>query len=101
LPVVSSGEVDFVIDSSLYWGIELLILGSDVGSHVSRFAPGGIYAPLQLTDYLVVDFRRGPVSRLGRFDRRVSVFLSRDYSTCDVVQDNEIISNICLQTDDN
>lgn len=51
-----SGEVDFFIDGTLRWGIELLIQGRHPLAHVERFAENGKYAGLGCRDYMVVDF---------------------------------------------
>ncbi len=53
-----NGENDFIIDGSLRWGVELLVQGSGVGEHVSRFeADTGKYAPLRMKDHIIVDVR--------------------------------------------
>jgi hypothetical protein len=53
----TSGEIDFYIDGNLRWGIELLIKGSKLKEHISRFEVGGLYYPLAVNQFAVVDFR--------------------------------------------
>jgi hypothetical protein len=53
----TSGEIDFYIDGNLRWGIELLIKGSKLKEHISRFEVGGLYYPLAVNQFVVVDFR--------------------------------------------
>jgi hypothetical protein len=53
----TSGEIDFYIDGNLRWGIELLIKGSKLKEHISRFQVGGLYYPLAVNQFAVVDFR--------------------------------------------
>ncbi|POM71661.1 Crinkler (CRN) family protein [Phytophthora palmivora] len=43
-----------------FWGIELLREGSYLDERIDRFAPGGPYSLLQLSDYCLVDLRRVP-----------------------------------------
>ncbi|TMW65345.1 hypothetical protein Poli38472_007987 [Pythium oligandrum] len=55
----STGFIDFTVEcGDNFWGIELLREGSALDEHIGRFAPGGSYSLLQLSDYCLVDFRR-------------------------------------------
>jgi hypothetical protein len=55
------GAIDFYLNSSLRWGIELLVNGVGIGEHISRFTPAeGKYVALAVSDFIVVDFRRNP-----------------------------------------
>lgn len=79
------GEIDFYLNSSLRWGIELLVNGDGIGEHISRFTPpNGKYVALAVNDYAVVDFRRNPVGRpanILRHSNRITVFFKdNDYS---------------------
>jgi hypothetical protein len=46
----TSGEIDFYIDRNLRWGIKLLIKGSKLKEHISRFEVGGLYLLLWISD---------------------------------------------------
>lgn len=50
------GSLDVYI-SRLHFGLELLVDGSKLSEHTSRFAPNGKYASLKCADYLIVDCR--------------------------------------------
>ena len=80
-----AGEIDFYLNSSLRWGIELLVKGGGIGEHISRFTPpNGKYVPLAVRDYAVVDFRRnstGQPTSISRYPNRITVFFKdNDYS---------------------
>jgi len=83
-----NGEIDFFINGSLRWGVELLIQGSGVGEHISRFgADTGKYAPLRMRDYIIVDFRQNPSGTIPKniikHEKKLSViFKAGDYRTC-------------------
>ena len=79
------GEIDFYLNSSLRWGIELLVNGDGIGEHMSRFTPpNGKYVALAVNDYTVVDFRRnstGLPTNIARHSNRITVFFKdNDYS---------------------
>ena len=80
-----AGEIDFYLNSSLRWGIELLVNGDGIGEHISRFThPNGKYVSLAVSDYAVVDFRRnstGQPRNISRHTKRITViFKNDDYS---------------------
>ncbi|KAL3904848.1 MAG: hypothetical protein SGILL_009910, partial [Bacillariaceae sp.] len=53
-----SGELDFYINGSLQWCLELLRNGDKIGEHLARFKPQtGKYRNVEAKDYLVVDCR--------------------------------------------
>jgi hypothetical protein len=85
------GEIDFYINSTLRWGIELLINGNGIGEHISRFDPlnNGKYVPLQVSDYVVVDIRVNPTgspTSVLRHEKRVTVFFATgDFSSCNIL----------------
>ncbi|GLD96088.1 hypothetical protein PINS_up004766 [Pythium insidiosum] len=55
----SSGFIDFTIHGGdTFWGIELLREANDLAEHAERFASGGSYAWLGLSDFCLIDFRR-------------------------------------------
>ena len=77
-----TGEIDFYLNGSLRWGIELLVNGDGTGEHLCRFSPpNGKYALLAVNDYVVVDFRRsatGQPTDISKHPNRVSVFFKND-----------------------
>jgi hypothetical protein len=79
---VIAGEIDFYLNGSLRWGIELLVNGSSIGEHLSRFSePHGKYLPLGVNDYAIVDFRRnmsGQPTKVTKKPNRISVFFKND-----------------------
>ena len=80
-----AGEIDFYLNGSLRWGIELLVNGDGIGEHLSRFSPpNGKYVSLAVNDYAIVDFRRnatGQPTDISKHPNRVSVFFKNgDYS---------------------
>ena len=84
-----SREIDFYLDGDLRWGIELLVKGDQVGEHIDRFSRKGKYHPLNVADYIVVDFRPGPVSNVCLYEKRLSVFFDSDFSACKYVYGND------------
>ncbi|GLE11640.1 hypothetical protein PINS_up024189 [Pythium insidiosum] len=55
----SSGFIDFTIHGGdTFWGIELLREANNLAEHAERFASGGSYAWLGLSDFCLIDFRR-------------------------------------------
>jgi hypothetical protein len=86
-PDDSSGEsYDFYLNSSLRWGIGLLINGNGITEHIDRFEERGKYSPLGLKDYAVVDFCgkfNGQNTRIVQHPKRISVFFKLDdFSSC-------------------
>jgi hypothetical protein len=81
-----AGKVDFYINGKVRWGIELLIQGDAISEHVNRFAAEGNYAPLCVSDYIIIDFRRtvsGNPSNVASFEKRLLVFFKRgSFSSC-------------------
>lgn len=80
-----NGEIDFYLNGSLRWGIELLISGRNVTEHIDRFGRAGKYHPLQLKDYIVVDFRMCPetgISHVHPHSNRLSVFFNSSFEEC-------------------
>ncbi|POM66509.1 Hypothetical protein PHPALM_17622 [Phytophthora palmivora] len=81
-----SGEIDFYLNGSLRWGIELLVNGDGIGEHMARFAEDGKYAALAVKDYAVVDLRcnqTGRITNVIRKPERITVFFKAgDFSSC-------------------
>ena len=72
------------MNGELKFGIELLKQGDRIGEHIARFGDDGKYAPLQVKDYAVVDFRpmiNGEPTKVQRQEHRITVFLSEDFNT--------------------
>ena len=69
-------------NSSLQWGIELLVNGDGIGEHIKRFTPpDGKYAALAVSDFTVVDFRgnsTGQPTNIAKHSKRVTVFFKKD-----------------------
>lgn len=75
----STGFIDFTVDcGDDFWGIELLREGNKLDEHIGRFAPGGPYSLLQLSDYCLVDLRR--VSSMGDTTRAT---ITADLNRCE------------------
>jgi hypothetical protein len=80
-----SGEIDFYLDGSLRWGIELLINGAGISEHIDRFSnPNGKYYPLKVKDYAIIDIRRtesGMPTNIVRHEKRITLFFKQgDFS---------------------
>mmetsp|Transcript_9146 Transcript_9146/g.15678 ORF Transcript_9146/g.15678 Transcript_9146/m.15678 type:complete len:226 (+) Transcript_9146:1307-1984(+) len=81
------GEVDYFVNGTLSWGLELMVHGRGRKKHVDRFSPDGIYGPLGCRDYLVVDFKLGEKSlhsRAFEAEKLMTVYFKMDYSSCDI-----------------
>ena len=84
---VVSGELDFYINGSLHWCIELLRNGDKIGEHLGRFQPRtGKYRNLvKSNDYLVVDCRppkRGRGANIA--EDRCTLYFEENFSKCRV-----------------
>ena len=88
---VARGYVDFYIDGSHCIGIELTRDGKLLSQHVARFSPDGIYAPLQLKSWVVVDFRQSvpTASTVEGKPNCIFIILSDHYSTATIKQAGE------------
>ena len=80
------GEIDFYLNGSLRWGIELLVNGDRISEHIARFAVDGKYAALAVKDYAVVDLRcnqTGRITNVIRKPERITVFFKAgEFSSC-------------------
>lgn len=72
------GEIDFYIDGTLRWGIELVANGAKISEHASHFSEKGKYYPLRVKDYAIVDFRRSFDGYPTTINKRISVFFPFD-----------------------
>jgi len=95
-----AGEIDFFLNGSLRWGIELLVNGDRIGEHLGRFSPpNGKYASLAVNDYAVINFRgnaTGQPTDSSKHPKRVSVFFKKDdYSVaqCRFGEDSTSLAN--------
>jgi len=84
------GEIDFFLNGSLRWGIELLVNGSGISEHIDRFNETfGKYAQLKVSDYCVVDLRgneSGTPTNVSRHEKRLTVFFKTgDYSVANCI----------------
>lgn len=98
-----AGEIDFYINSSLLnsWGIELVVNGNEIGEHMDRFGENGVYFPLNVKDYVVLDFRcskNGMKTSVKRYKERASVFFLEggDYSSCQIQYGYGLVEKIML-----
>jgi energy-coupling factor transporter ATP-binding protein EcfA2 len=80
------GELDFYVNSTLFYGIELMRNGDRLQEHKERFKPGGKYFTPHIRDYVLVDFLRpGYVPRSWVQNRLVVVF-ECDFSGAKVLE---------------
>ena len=56
----------------------VLVNGDRLNDHMERFKEGVRYAPLDVAEYIVIDFRSGPVTRMRQLVERAT--LSYDMS---------------------
>jgi hypothetical protein len=86
------GELDFYVNSTYFYGIELMRLGSSFKEHKDRFlAPlpeqatssnrGKYFTPL-IKDFRIVDFRRAGFQARNTDAFRLLVVFNEDYSGC-------------------
>jgi hypothetical protein len=86
------GRVDFYLNNSLRWGVELLVNRTQEQEHLARFGPEGRYASLNVADYLVVDLRisTGQIPKVQRFDKKATVFFdSESFRFCYLIYGRE------------
>jgi len=62
----SQGLMDFYIDGSLKWAIELLREGDRAKEHQDRFKPGGMYYIMRdnINEIVLLDFRSKPIKKM-------------------------------------
>lgn len=54
------GYLDFYVDNTVQYGIELLRKGNRLVEHLERFEPAGRYWPIAFKDCVAVDFHEEP-----------------------------------------
>ena len=96
-----SGRVDFVvINSTLRWGIELLIKGHKLMEHRERFIGDGKCVELLCNQYIIVDFREiahgAKVKKLKKKNVITVYFCKGDYSTARCLLPNGSVKTITL-----
>ena len=79
------GFIDFYVNDTLQWAIELLRLGSGLKEHRNRCHPiTGRYRTLPTKNHLVVDIR-GPKDTAGQVSPQPNLcvlYFSADWTTC-------------------
>lgn len=82
------GYVDFHVDGSFNFGVELTRDGKQLQAHAARFELGGIYAPLRLASWVLVDFRqqRPRPETVAASPGCLFVVLSADFSKATLLQ---------------
>lgn len=85
---VERGYVDFYVNGTHNIGIELTRDGKELEQHLDRFSPQGIYSPLKLKSWIVVDFRqtRPWPSTVARRPQCIFVVFSKDFATATIKQ---------------
>src|SRR5687768_6875781 len=82
-------KLTFFINGELRWGVELLVEGSGVSEHISRFEiDTGKYRPLRMLDHIIVDFRQnvtGAVTNVKQNPNKLTVFFTGDFTKCNCV----------------
>ncbi|KAL3659831.1 hypothetical protein V7S43_015133 [Phytophthora oleae] len=82
-PLRIDGEIDFYLNGSLRWGLELLVNGDEIGEHMAQFTPEGKYAALNVRDR---GNETGKVTSVSRMEKRVTVFFQLgDFSRCSCI----------------
>lgn len=92
------GELDFYINGSYQWCLELLRKGHKIGEHLARFDPKiGKYREAKPKEYLVVDCR-GPKERSVKIDEaRCTMYFADDFTSCVCKMRNQKEITISLQ----
>ena len=82
------GYVDFYVDGNHNIGIELTRDGNLLEQHVARFGTGGVYAPLKLSSWVVVDFRQTMPSQATVVSKPDCIFVifRDDYASATIKQ---------------
>ena len=87
------GYIDFFISGSHRIGIEITRDGKDLKEHIDRFT--GIYAPLNIKSWVVVDFRQRKPAATNRKAGTVFVVFAADFRRATIMQahhkDEEVV----------
>jgi len=76
----AQGRVDFIIDSSYSFGIELLRGQGNIAEHLARFKTGGKYEALELKSVRVVHFKLAPWAARTSDPNYMAVEVHQDFS---------------------
>jgi hypothetical protein len=85
------GELDFYINGSLKWGIELVSDGANLADHIQRFTGsnlGKCFAAPSISDYRVVDFRTDSCKKRKTKEvsaREIQVRFSADFLQAELI----------------
>jgi hypothetical protein len=95
------GYVDFYINGSYSIGIELTRDGQNLKLHADRFVGSGLYAPLKLKSWAVVDFRQSMPrpSTLTDHPSCIFVVLNADFSHATIMQHGHADESVDLLRD--
>lgn len=87
----SNRYVDFYVNGTLQWAIELLREGSKSAEHEDRFKPGGLYYTMKshIKEYVILDFRRTNVT--DKEDNFWYVMYNENYTIARKDDDDEIV----------
>lgn len=94
----SKGYIDFFIDGKANMGIELTRDGDKLRIHSDRFEAAGLYAPLQLSSWAVVDFRKNiPQSKTVRENPScLFVCFDADFAYATLIQAGRTKENVAM-----
>ena len=77
------GELDFYINGTLQWCLELLRNGDKIGEHLGRFEENtGKYREVQQKSYLVVDCRGPKLRAITPDEARCTLYFAEDFRSC-------------------
>ena len=92
------GELDFYVNSSLFYGIELMRNGENLAEHVKRFLEDGKYfAPDSIKHFIVVDFVAPGHKPRKWYDCRRVVQFHKDFAGCNVIRDHKTTDTVFFQ----
>ena len=93
------GFVDFYVNDSVQWAIELLVLGRGLTEHRNRFHPlNGKYRTLPTKKHLVVDVRGPRDTGIERAKQDLCVlYFSNDWASCAIQMEHEEIKVVQTQ----
>jgi hypothetical protein len=94
------GYVDFFINGNHKIGVELTRDGLKLEQHVARFSVHGIYAPLKLRSWVVVDFRQSATRKSTVEDHPHCIFVVFDdnFATATIKQAGTVDEVFHLQS---
>uniref|UniRef100_K3X2C9 Uncharacterized protein n=1 Tax=Globisporangium ultimum (strain ATCC 200006 / CBS 805.95 / DAOM BR144) TaxID=431595 RepID=K3X2C9_GLOUD len=92
----TSGFIKFTAhanDKSFFGGIELLRDADRLEEHIGRFATGGRYSLLALTDFYLIDFRRINKTSKEKIATDMDIYEKLFVVTFDATLENVIVVN--------